>query len=42
MTNYPADLQKVIDFHGHLCPDILIGYRASLIAQRQLILLRQV
>ncbi len=25
----PDDLQKVIDFHGHLCPGILIGYRAS-------------
>jgi len=36
MTRYPADLQKVIDFHGHLCPGVLIGYRASLIALRQL------
>jgi formylmethanofuran dehydrogenase subunit E len=36
MTSYPADLQKVIDFHGHLCPGVLIGYRASLIALRQL------
>lgn len=36
MTSYPADLQKVIDFHGHLCPGVLIGYRASLICQRRL------
>jgi len=36
MTSYPADLQKVVDFHGHLCPGVLIGYRASLIALREL------
>ena len=36
MTSYPADLQKVIDFHGHLCPGVLLGYRASIIALREL------
>ena len=36
MTSYPADLQKVIDFHGHLCPGVLLGYRASLVALREL------
>lgn len=25
----PEDLEKVITFHGHLCPGIVIGYRAS-------------
>jgi formylmethanofuran dehydrogenase subunit E len=24
----PLDLQKAVDFHGHLCPGLLIGYRA--------------
>jgi formylmethanofuran dehydrogenase subunit E len=31
---YPADLKRVIDFHGHLCPGLLIGYRASELALR--------
>jgi formylmethanofuran dehydrogenase subunit E len=25
----PADLQRAIDFHGHYCPGLLIGYRAA-------------
>ncbi len=25
----PEDLRTVIDFHGHLCPGVLIGYRAT-------------
>ncbi|MFO8057729.1 MAG: FmdE family protein [bacterium] len=32
----PEDLQKTIDFHGHLCPGILIGYRASREALKRL------
>lgn len=27
-TKLPADLQKAIAFHGHLCPGLLIGWRA--------------
>jgi formylmethanofuran dehydrogenase subunit E len=27
--NPPADLARVIEFHGHLCPGVLIGYRAA-------------
>ena len=25
----PEDLKPVVDFHGHLCPGLLIGYRAA-------------
>jgi formylmethanofuran dehydrogenase subunit E len=27
--NPPADLARVVEFHGHLCPGLLIGYRAA-------------
>lgn len=27
--DYPEDLGPIVDFHGHLCPGLLIGYRAS-------------
>ena len=26
---YPADLQKVLEFHGHMCPGIASGYRLA-------------
>ncbi len=26
---FPADLQKVVAFHGHVCPGIAIGYRLA-------------
>lgn len=35
-SGYAADLQRAIDFHGHLCIGLIIGYRASLIALREL------
>ncbi|MBU0514442.1 MAG: TraR/DksA C4-type zinc finger protein [Proteobacteria bacterium] len=35
-TNIPDDLTPVIDFHGHLCPGLLIGYRAAKAAQGRL------
>jgi formylmethanofuran dehydrogenase subunit E len=35
-TDLPADLQEVIKFHGHLCPGIVIGYRAAKEALRRL------
>ncbi len=34
--SYPPDLQRAIDFHGHLCPGLLIGYRAAELAMRLL------
>lgn len=33
---YPKDLQEAIRFHGHVCPGLLIGYRAAKAAQAQL------
>ncbi len=32
----PEDLRKVIDFHGHLCPGLGIGYRAAKAAMQKL------
>lgn len=32
----PERLQPVVAFHGHLCPGLLIGYRAALAASRAL------
>jgi len=34
--NYPQDLQKAIDFHGHFCPGLAIGYRAAKAAMEKL------
>jgi formylmethanofuran dehydrogenase subunit E len=31
-TALPADLEPVVAFHGHLCPGLVIGYRAVLTA----------
>lgn len=27
-ANFPDDLKRALDFHGHLCPGLLIGWRA--------------
>jgi formylmethanofuran dehydrogenase subunit E len=32
----PEDLQKTAEFHGHLCPGLAIGYRASLAAMERM------
>ena len=32
----PKDLKRALDFHGHLCPGLLIGYRAAAAASRAL------
>lgn len=32
----PQDLQAAVGFHGHLCPGLLIGYRASRAAMDRL------
>jgi len=31
-------LKRIADFHGHLCPELVIGYRAALYAQKWLLL----
>lgn len=36
MEEYPHDLQEVIRFHGHVCPGLVIGYRAAKAAQAHL------
>ena len=38
MENIPQDLQKVAEFHGHLCPGLVIGYRVAKLAQQELAL----
>ncbi len=35
-TTLPADLQRCIDFHGHLCPGLVIGYLAARAGMQQL------
>jgi formylmethanofuran dehydrogenase subunit E len=32
----PADLAACIDFHGHLCPGVTIGYLASKIGMKKM------
>lgn len=29
LTNIPHDLEPIIQFHGHLCPGLVLGYRAA-------------
>ena len=29
MKNLPPDLKRAVDFHGHLCPGLMIGWRAA-------------
>lgn len=29
LQSLPQDLQRAVAFHGHLCPGLLIGYRAA-------------
>jgi formylmethanofuran dehydrogenase subunit E len=33
MEQYPPVLRKAVEFHGHICPGLLIGYRAAQAAQ---------
>ena len=35
-AEYPKDLQQTIQFHGHMCPGLAIGYRAAKAAQAHL------
>lgn len=36
LKNLPPDLQETVRFHGHLCPGLLIGYRAAKTALEKL------
>ena len=36
MANLPPELVETVRFHGHLCPGLMIGYRAALAAARAL------
>jgi len=35
-TNLPDELNRCIDFHGHLCPGLAIGYAAARLGMREL------
>ena len=35
-SNFPEELRPLIEFHGHYCPGILTGWRASRLALRLL------
>lgn len=35
-ANLPEDFKETAEFHGHICPGLLIGYRASLAALQTL------
>ena len=37
----PLTLLNVAYYHGHLCPELAVGYRAALVAQRELSLARE-
>ena len=36
MTKVPSDLRRAVKFHGHLCPGLVIGYRAAKVALERL------
>lgn len=38
MTTFslPEDLQQLVAFHGHICPGVMIGYRAAKLAAKEL------
>jgi formylmethanofuran dehydrogenase subunit E len=35
-SQLPEDLNRCVEFHGHLCPGLVIGYCAAKLAMRQL------
>ncbi len=35
-TEFSKNLNKVVEFHGHLCPGLVIGYRAAILANKEL------
>lgn len=36
LATLPSDLQEAVRFHGHICPGLLIGYRAAKAAAQAL------
>lgn len=36
VNNIPEDLAKAIEFHGHLCPGLVIGYLAAKVGMERL------
>lgn len=36
MDEYPIELKEVVQFHGHFCPGVAIGYRVALLARKEL------
>lgn len=34
--NYSQDLKETVRFHGHICPGLIIGYRAAKLAAKEL------
>jgi len=37
----PLELTKIVQYHGHLCPELAVGYRVGLMAQKELGLTRE-
>ena len=40
LTQFPEDFQRCVEFHGHICPGLSIGYRAAKAALEHLDLQR--
>lgn len=40
--NIPADLKKCVEFHGHICPGLVYGYRVAKEAKRLMKLRRSI
>ena len=36
LEELPKELKDVVQFHGHLCPGLVIGYRAAILARKKL------
>ncbi len=32
----PLELKNAVEFHGHLCPGLVVGYRAAILARKEL------
>lgn len=41
MAMVPLQLANVVYYHGHLCPELAVGYRAALVAQQEMGLARE-
>ncbi|MFX1520677.1 MAG: FmdE family protein [Promethearchaeota archaeon] len=36
MEELPSELKNAVEFHGHLCPGIVIGFRVAILARKEL------